>query len=89
MVATNGSEQSVPPPKKVESVKLEVLEQATLSYGLSNFTLRLSHFGDLLRNLVIRVQVRSKVFVRELLRTPNLQLVRDLINQMANVMRIH
>ncbi len=39
---------------------------------------------DLLRNIVIRVQVRSKVLVRELLRSPNLRLVSDPVCDVIN-----
>ncbi len=39
---------------------------------------------DLLRNIVIRVQVRSKVLVRELLRAMNLRLVSDPVSNVVN-----
>jgi hypothetical protein len=45
--------------------------------AFSIFTLPTSHFYRLLRNIVIRVQVRSKVLVRELLRSSNLRLISD------------
>jgi len=39
---------------------------------------------DLLRNVVIRVQVRSKVLVRELLRSSNLRLVSDPVSNVTD-----
>ena len=39
---------------------------------------------DLLRNIVNRVQVRSKILVRELFSTANLRLVSDLVSNVIN-----
>ena len=39
---------------------------------------------DLLRNIVVRVQVRSKVLVRELFSTANLRLVSDPVSDVID-----